>query len=74
MQVIHWADHTSSLQRYILCRLATWTQITSTGAGQEDMEAAGVPRPAYVINATHPGTDMAASGAAALAAVSMVTS
>ena len=40
----------------------------------EDMEAAGVPRPAYVINATHPGTDMAASGAAALAAVSMVTS
>lgn len=36
----------------------------------EDMGAAGLRRPAFVINATHPGTDLAAQAAAALAAVS----
>ena len=39
----------------------------------EDMEAAGVPRPSYVINATHPGSDMAAQAAAALAAAARVS-
>ena len=39
----------------------------------EDMEAAGVPRPSYVINATRPGSDMAAQAAAALAAAARVS-
>ena len=38
----------------------------------EDMGAAGLRRPAFVINATHPGSDLAAQAAAALAAVSKV--
>lgn len=39
----------------------------------EDMGAAGLRRPAFVINATHPGSDLAAQAAAALAAVSNVS-
>ena len=39
----------------------------------EDLDAADVPRPAYVINATLPGSDMAGSVAAALASASLVT-
>lgn len=38
----------------------------------EDMEAAGVPRPAYVIDKAHPGSDMAGMVAAGLASASMV--
>ena len=40
----------------------------------EDMEAAGVARPAYLVNATHPGSDMAGMAAAGLASASMVSS
>lgn len=36
------------------------------------MEASGLKRPAFVINETHPGSDIAASAAAALAATSRV--
>ena len=39
----------------------------------EDMEAAGVHRPAYVVNATHPGADMAGMTAAGLASASLVS-
>lgn len=38
----------------------------------EDMEAAGVQRPVYLINATQPGSDMAGAAAAALASASLV--
>ncbi|KAK9821120.1 hypothetical protein WJX81_000795 [Elliptochloris bilobata] len=38
----------------------------------EDMLAADLRRPAFVVNATHPGSDLAAQAAAALAAVSRV--
>ncbi len=38
----------------------------------EDMAAAGLRRPAFVINATHPGSDLAAQAAAALAATAKV--
>ena len=38
----------------------------------EDMEAAGVVRPAYLVNATHPGADMAGMTAAGLASASLV--
>lgn len=38
----------------------------------EEMEAANISRPSYVINATHPGSDMAAQAAAALAATAKV--
>ena len=39
----------------------------------EDMEAAGVIRPAYVVNATHPGADMAGMTAAGLASASLAS-
>ena len=39
----------------------------------EDMEAAGVVRPAYMVNATHPGSDMAGMTAAGLASASLVS-
>ena len=38
----------------------------------EDMDAAGVVRPVYVVNATHPGSDMAGMAAAGLASASLV--
>jgi len=38
----------------------------------EDMDAAGMRRPHWVINATHPGSDLAAEAAAALAAAAKV--
>ena len=38
----------------------------------EDMGDVGLRRPAFVVNATHPGSDLAAQAAAALAAVSTV--
>ena len=40
----------------------------------EDMEAADVVRPVYLVNATHPGSDMAGMTAAGLASASMVRS
>ena len=39
----------------------------------EDMEAMGLERPVFMINATHPGSDMAGAAAAALAATAQVS-
>lgn len=36
------------------------------------MEAAGLERPAYIVNTSHPGADVTAQAAAALAASSKV--
>ncbi len=38
----------------------------------EDIAASGMRRPAFVVNATHPGSDVAAQAAAALAATATV--
>ena len=38
----------------------------------EDIDDIGLERPAYVVNASHPGADMAAQASAALAASSKV--